>query len=338
MSEPPSERRKPDPQERPEGLERRASALLLLLLVLLVAAGVYLLYARGVFEPTQRLVLVADDSEGVVVGMDLTFSGFPIGRVSRIELSPQGNARILIDVPRRDARWLRQSSVFTMTRGLVGNTSLRAFSGVLDDPPLPGGAERRVLVGDATAEIPQLLGQVRELTANLSALTAADSALATTLAEAQKLSTRLNEPGGVLGVLLGGAEDTRKVSQALDRSNRLLARLDTLVGRTDGLVQRADGVLAEANTQVFGPQGISRDAQATVQQLQALLGDARNSLQRVDALLKDAQGTATQVRGATADLDVLRAEVDSSLRKVNSLVNEINRKWPFQREAEVKLP
>jgi len=45
--------------------------------VLLLAGSVlYVMYARGVFEPTQRLVLVADDSEGVAVGMDMTFSGF----------------------------------------------------------------------------------------------------------------------------------------------------------------------------------------------------------------------------------------------------------------------
>jgi phospholipid/cholesterol/gamma-HCH transport system substrate-binding protein len=30
--------------------------------------------------------------------------------------------------------------------------------------------------------------------------------------------------------------------------------------------------------------------------------------------------------------------VEGSLRKVESLVNEINRKWPFARDTELKLP
>jgi phospholipid/cholesterol/gamma-HCH transport system substrate-binding protein len=30
--------------------------------------------------------------------------------------------------------------------------------------------------------------------------------------------------------------------------------------------------------------------------------------------------------------------VDASLRKVEHLVNEINRKWPFKRDTELKLP
>ena len=88
-------------------LQLKAMALLLFTLALIVGSGLYLLYARGAFEPTQTLVLTADDSEGVVVGMDMTFSGFPIGRVRRIELSDDGNARIVVDVPRKDAHWLR---------------------------------------------------------------------------------------------------------------------------------------------------------------------------------------------------------------------------------------
>ena len=85
--------------------------------LLLLGSGAYLLYARGVFEASQRLILITDDSEGVAVGMNMTFAGFAIGRVGRIDLGDDGNARILIDVPRKDARWLRTSSVFTIERG-----------------------------------------------------------------------------------------------------------------------------------------------------------------------------------------------------------------------------
>src|SRR4030088_3359170 len=111
-------------------IEFKAILLLVLMMALVCAFVLYVMYARGVFEPTQRLVLVADNSEGVIVGMDLTFSGFPVGRVQRIDLNKEGKARILIDVRLEDAHWLRSSSVFTMERGLVGDTRIRAFSGV----------------------------------------------------------------------------------------------------------------------------------------------------------------------------------------------------------------
>lgn len=305
--------------------------LLVLLAALLVGSALYLLYARGAFEPTQRVVLVAEDSEGVLVGMDLTFAGFPIGRVRRIELASDGSARILVDVPKTDAHWLRESSIFTLTRGLLGNTNLRAFSGILTDPPLPEGATRKVLAGDATTEIPRLVSAMRDLVSNLTALTSSDSALAGTLGNVQAATAKLNAPGGALGLLMGEPKDAAKVAQVLDRTNKLLARMDSLVGRTDGLVGRAD-------EQVFGAQGVMPEVRTTVQQLQALLGDTRESLKKMDALLVEAQGATKNVRGATADLDTLRGDVEASLRKVDGLLNEVNKKWPFKRETELKLP
>jgi phospholipid/cholesterol/gamma-HCH transport system substrate-binding protein len=319
-------------------LETKARLLLALMVLLLAAAVAYLLYARGAFERTQQLVLIADDSEGIVVGMDMTFSGFPIGRVGRIELSPEGNARIIVDIPRRDAHWLRASSVFTMENGLVGSTRIRAFSGVMTDPPLPDGAERRVLRGDAAAEIPRMVASVRELVSNLSALTGPDAPLNASLQSMKTAAERLNGPRGALGVLLGNEADIRRIMQAVDRTNTLLARLDGVVVKADSIAARTDGLVANADAQVFGANGVVPETRATVVQLNGLLADARNSLKKVDAVLVEAQAIGANTREATTDLGALRAEVDASLRKVEQLVNEINRKWPFRRDAEIRLP
>ena len=319
-------------------LELKARVLLWCVLLLIAASAAYVLYARGAFERKQTLVLVADNSEGVVVGMDLTFAGFPIGRIGRIELSDEGNARIVVDVASKDAHWLRESSVFTMESGLVGAPKIRAFSGVLTDPPLKDGAVRKLLSGDAAAEIPRLMASVRDLLANLTAMTTSDAPLNNTLRNVQTTTETLNSPRGALGLIMGEDKDSKKVVAALDRANALLARLDGLVRRVDGLALKADGLVSKADTQVFGDAGVMKDAQATVLQLNGLLGDARNSLKKVDALLQEAQGIATNTREATADLSSLRAEVESSLRKVEQLVNEVNRKWPFARETEIKLP
>ena len=305
-------------------LELKAAALLLFTLALIVGSVMYLLYARGAFEPTQTLVLVADDSEGVVVGMDMTFSGFPIGRVRRIELADEGNARIVVDVARKDAHWLRVSSVFTLVRGVVGGTAIRAYSGLLNDDPLPDGAVRPVLRGDATSEIPQLMASARELLGNLNALTAQDAALASSLAQVRTLTERLNAPGGALQVLMGNAQDAGKVLAALDRTNALLTRID--------------GLAAKADTQLYGPGGLMPQVQASVAQLGGLLADTRATLKKVDAVLAEAQAVGANVREGTADLGALRAEVESNLRKIDQLVGDIQRKWPFARDTEIKLP
>ncbi len=319
-------------------LDLKARALLLFVVLLLAAAVAYVLFARGAFERTQNLVLVADNSEGVVVGMDLTFAGFAIGRVNRIELSPEGNARIIVKVPDKDAHWLRESSVFTMESGLVGAPKIRAYSGILTDPALPDGAVRKLLAGDAAAEIPKLISSVRDLMANLTALTASDSPLSASLGNLQKLTDKVQGPRGALGLLLGDEKEAQKISTTLDRTNALLARLDVLALNANGLVGTAQGLAAKTDVQVFGSNGVITETKATVIQLNALLSDARNSLKKVDGVLQEAQAIATNTREATADLGSLRTEVEASLRKVEGLVNDINRKWPFKRETELKLP
>lgn len=295
---------------------------LLLGLTLMVAAGflIYALYARGVFEATQRLTLVADNAEGVSIGMDLTFSGFPIGRVQRISLGDDGRARIDIDIPRTDARWLRNSSIFTLERGIVGGARIRAFTANLQDDPLADGAERIVLRGDTQEEIPRMVATLRSVLENVEQVTGPGGSLQASLDNLRGLTEQF-----------GGQEDARKVGAVLDRANALLISLG-------GLSRRMDGVVAKTDQRMFGAGGVIDGTQRAVDQANAILGELRESLKRVDRILADAQAVSGNAKAATQDLAQLRAEVDASLRKVSGLIDEINRKWPFQRDSEIRLP
>lgn len=325
-----------DPQSRPNPpaeppllrpvahLERKAAALLMLTAALVLGALLYLLYARGVFEPTQSLVLTADDSEGVVVGMDMTFSGFPIGRVHGIELADDGMVRILIDVQSKDAHWLRETSVFTLVKGIVGGTTIKAYTGILTDPPLAAGAVRPVLRGDATAEIPQIMASAKELLGNLSQMTASDSSLGQSLGHIQSLSEKMQGSNGVLGAVMGNDADARRIGQVLERAEQVL-------GRMDRMVQRAD-------RQVFDADGVMPQVKSTVLELNGLLADTRQSLKKIDAVLVEAQGVGSNVNAATQDLGQLRTEVEANLRKIEAMVTDLQRKWPFARKPELELP
>ena len=293
----------PQPDE-PAHVEAKAIILLVLVGALIAGFVLYVMYARGVFEPTQRLTLVTDDSSGVIPGMDMTFAGFPIGRVRQVDLAPDGKVQILVDVQSKDAKWLRTSSVFTLESSIVGETRLRAYTGLLNDPALPPDATRTVLRGDATAEIPRIVATARQLLENLETMTASESDINASLANIQAVTGRMSGKYGVLGGVLGGDEEARKLGEALDRVN---------------------AILAKADTRVFGKNGVVDDSQAAIQQL--------------DAVLVEAQAVGANARVATQDLGALRGEVDASLRKVNRLVDEINRKWPFARSnQEIKLP
>lgn len=314
----------------PKNLQFRVGLLIGLSVVIAVGFVFFVLYARGTFDQTQRLVLIADNAEGVAIGMDLTFSGFPIGRVRRITLRDDGKARIVIRVPVEDARWLRTTTVFTLERGIVGAPKIRAFSADLKDPPLPNGAERPVLRGDATEEIPRMIASLRALLENLQNITGPGGSVQASLDNVRGLTERMAGKQGALDALLGG-DDAKKAMQALDRANALLASL----GRVS---QRLDAMIAKADSRVLGQGGLVDGAQQAVSQMNAALGEVRDNLKRVERILADAEAVSGNAKSATADLAALRAEVDASLRKVSGLIDEINRKWPFQRDSEIRLP
>jgi len=277
-----------------------------------------------VFDQTQRLTLIADNVDGVSAGMDLTFAGFPIGRVRRLSLSDDGKARIHVRVPVEDARWLRSTTVFVLEVGLVGGAKLRAYTANLQDPPLPDNAERPVLRGDTAQEIPKMVASLRGVLENLDQMTEANSSLAQSINNARAVTERMAGKYGVMGGVLGSEENAKKLLATIEQANKALARLE--------------GVLANADQQVFSQDGIASETKKAVAQANALLGDVRESLKRFDAILADLQVTASNTKAATTDLGALRAEVEASLRKVGALIDEINRKWPFARDTNVKLP
>jgi phospholipid/cholesterol/gamma-HCH transport system substrate-binding protein len=319
-------------------LDFKVGLLLAVTLFLALTFILFAMHARGVFSPTQSLILVAENAEGVNVGMKMTFSGFPIAQIKRMILVEDGKVRLELEVPSKDARWLRESSIFTLERSLLGGAKLRAYSTNFNDPPLPDGAERDLLIGDALEEINGIIQRVRGISANLEDMTTADSSLNRSLKNVDVITQRMTGSDGVLGGLLGDPEHSRKVIGAIDRANTLLTSMN-------GVSLRLDGMLSQADRQLFSDKGVMPEAQRAMQELNRLLGETRGALAQADTILREAQTTVRNVnaitqdvKGATADLDALREDVDTSVRQIDQLIDDINRILPFSRDAEISLP
>ncbi|MDP2788258.1 MAG: MlaD family protein [Pseudomonadota bacterium] len=321
-----------------KNLELKVGVLLVSTVLLAAGFVLYSLYARGAFHRTQSLTLIAPEAEGVSIGMPMTFSGFPIGEVKRMELGEDGKVRLEIAIPTKDARWLRENSVFTLEKSLVGGAKIKAHTANLADKPLAAGAARTLITGDATQEIPVLIERVKTILNNVADMTGKESHINQTLANIQNVTGRMTGEYGVMEGVLGGPEKAHQVVAALEKANTLLASLN-------GVSLKVDGVLAKTDSRVFGPEGVMDQAHQSIAKVNGILGDARESLKKADALLANAQSASADlpkitgnVRAATADMTQLRTEIDDSVRKVNHLINEMNKKWPFAREVEITTP
>jgi phospholipid/cholesterol/gamma-HCH transport system substrate-binding protein len=314
-----------------KNLEFKVGLLLAMTAFVTLAFVVYVLYARGVFERGQPINLTADNADGVSIGMPVTFSGFPIGQVQRMTLTDNGRVHLVIDVPEKNMRWLRATSVFTMEKPIVGAAKIKAYTANLKDPPLPPNSERELFTGDTAQEIPVLVARLKGILENVEAMTKAGSSINQSLDHVSLLTKRMTGEYGIMEGVLGSPENARKVVDSIDRANTLLKSLN-------GVSLKVDSTLAKADQRLFGQDGAMDEAQRAVKQVNGILGDARESLKKADAILSNARDISSDVKGATSDMATLRTELDDSLAKVNHLINEINRKWPFARDVEVKLP
>lgn len=320
------------------GLGFKVGLLLTLIPVIAVGLMLYAMYARGVFDRTQQLTLIAQDAEGVTVGMPVMFSGFPIGQVSGMALSDTGQVKVEVRIKEKEARWLRTSSSFVLEKQFFGGARIRVLSPKMSDPQLAAGAERVLVAIDTAKDIPQVIARANAILQNLDDIVRPDSDFNQTLANLKTVTSRMSGEYGLLEGLTGSQAQAQNVLDTVAGVNALVASLQ-------GVTARADGVLARADEKMFAQGGVMEEMQKSIAQLNAILADTRDSLKKADAILASAQ-TASEdfkviganVKEATVDLGALRAEVDDRIRKVNGLISEINRRWPFARKPEVKLP
>ena len=297
-----------------------AAASLLLAGIFLV----YLLHARGFFEDTFHLQLAAASADGVAPGVPVVFSGIEIGRVTTLGLNDSGGIIIHTEFLERNAKWLKENSTFTLDKPFVGGAKIRVDSPDLDAPALPDNSTMLLLSSDISKEIPALVERVKAILANVEHLTRKDGEIHATLANVKTVTGRMTGEYGVLEGLLGSPEKARAVTDSLDKTRDLITRLDSLTAKTDQWL--------------FAQDGMAEQTRASMIQVRAMLDDAQASLKKADAVMANAVEISANFKDGTQDLAALRTEIDDAVRKANALVNEINKKWPFARDPEVKLP
>lgn len=293
-------------------------------LLLGAAFVVYLLHARGYFEHTYRLQLAAASADGVAPGVPLVFSGIEIGSVTSLGLNDGGGIVIQLELPERNAKWLRQDSVYTLNKPFVGSTKISVDSGSLSGPSLPDNSTMLLLTPDISKEIPVLVERVKAILDNVEHLTRKDGEVNATFANLKTVTGRMTGEYGMLEGVLGSPEKARVVTDSLDQTHALISKLDGLAGKTDQWL--------------YAQNGVADSTRESLAQLRLILNDAQSSLKKADELMTNAVAISADVRAGTQDIVKLRAEIDDAVRKANTLINNINNIWPFVHEPEVKLP
>lgn len=307
--------------------------LFIVVTVLLVLAGVlFMAYKKGIFHKEYTYQLSSKTGEGLTMGMPVIFSGFRIGRVTDLELTEKGIVLVKFDVPIEHIRWLKADSRFTLEKPLIGSPRINVKTENMGSAPLLPTQHPEVMevndINETIKRFQPIVDKTNQIVANIEQITSnvADprGEVRGILRNAKKITGNFSEKKSALEMVVGDPESIQTVYDSIGKIKDItvkvediLKKAEEMAGKTDDRIYGAEGLLAEVST---------------------ILKDLLQKMKKLDVTVDNINKISTEASDASKDLKILRSDFDAGIRAIGDLANEIDKKIPFQKEPEIKLP
>jgi phospholipid/cholesterol/gamma-HCH transport system substrate-binding protein len=286
--------------------------------VLIIASVGYLAYSKGLFTREYVFTLSSKTGEDLSEGMPVLFSGFKIGSVEKLELNDQGLLLIKIRIPEPHAQWIRSNSTFSLYKPLIGSSRLIVTTDNLDSPTLsPNTIPEITIINDINETIKKVqptLQKIDKVVANIERITAnlADPQgdVNRILRNAEGLTANLSKKDTLIEMATGTPESAKSVDESLKKIRDILVKTDE---------------------QLYGDDG-------TLPLIRKILKDIIVKLQKLNTAVDNVVKMSADASDSTKDLKLLRAEIDSTVSSIGTLVKDLDKILPSKKEPEIKLP
>jgi len=288
----------------PKKVELKVGVFVVMTTLLIITSVLYIAYSKGFFSKEYAFTLSSKSGEDLTEGMPVNFSGFKIGRIEKLELSDQGLVLVKIRIPEQHVKWIKASSIFSINKPLIGSSKLIATTPNLNSPALSPEIIPEIVridnIDETIKRVQPTLEKVDKVVSNIERITA-----------------NLAKKNSVVEMVVGDPESARAIHESIKTTKDILAKVDTLLAKTDDQVYGSDGVLLL---------------------VRKILKDLILKLDKMNTTLDNVTKMSSDAADSTKDLKLLRAEIDSTVNAIGNLVNEIDKKIPFKKEPEIKLP
>ncbi|HLA04534.1 MAG TPA: MlaD family protein, partial [Syntrophales bacterium] len=307
--------------------------LFLIISTMLIAASIgYVAYRKGFFAKVYTFTLSSKSGEDLTEGMPVVFSGFKIGTVHALELSDDGSVIIKIKIPERHVKWIRMDSTFIVNKPFIGSARIVVVTDNLQSAVLsPKKAAEVVNVSDineAIKKLQPLLEKVDKIAGNIEILTKniADPKgnVHKILANAENLTANLAQKKSFLEMAISDRESIDAIHAALKKTRDITTQVEAILQRVDKMAGKTDDM-------VYGEEG----ALPTV--IKALK-DVLAKLEKLNTTIDNINKISNEAADSTSDLKVLREQIDAAVTSLDNLATELEKKIPFKKAPEIKLP
>lgn len=312
--------------------ELKVGIFLVVSTVLIAAAVGYVAHKKGFFTQFYTFTLMSKTGEDLAEGMPVIFSGFKIGTVNALELSENGSVLIKIRIPRQHAKWIRRNSKFIVTKPFIGSSFMAVTTSDMKSPLLSEKIIPEVSkVSDINETIKKLQPVIEEakiITANIEKITSdladPEGDVHKILRNSEQITANLSEKESLLEMLVKDKKSIQSVYQALESTKNITARTETILEKVDKMAKETD-------EQVYGENGVFP---LIIKGLKDLLV----KLKKIDATIDNTNKISGEVADSTTDLKVLRSDIDAAVNSIGQLARELEKKIPFKKTPEIKLP
>lgn len=298
--------------------EFKVGLFVLLTTLLIVFSVCYIAYKKGVFETEHTYTLYSTSGEGLTEGMPVLFSGFKIGKVTKLELNDKGIVIIRINILDRHTKWIRQNSQFAMVRPVIGTARINIYTNDLSAPPLSTDSQSEVLIVDDINELinkaqpivvklDQTVANIEQITANLASQ---NDNINKIIVNTEKVSANFANKKSVAELVLGEEESVRSIHES---------------------IRHLESILKHTDEQVYNPEG-------TLPLVNNILKDILLKLDKLNTTVDNINQISTNTSESTKDLKVLRSEIDSTVTAVKNLSRKIDGLLSSGKPKEIKLP
>lgn len=290
--------------------ETRAGIVAVLFIAALVGFLIFLRGGADIRDRGYEIHVVVANAGGIAVGAATQMAGVEVGRVSRVELTPERRARITVRI--RGAVVIPTGSRFSIgSAGLLGDRYIAISPEPGDVPPIEPGT---VVTGAAPLSIEELYDRV------IAVARRAEEALA-------NINRFIGDPqlGAALSETIRNARDTtvvvRRAAENIERTTRILDRtIGAELPVIAAQLRTMSAELAEAASQVkVMVRDIAADGQ-TAQRVQQTVQSIQRAADGIEKMVRDLQGVVNEqeVRAVRQSL----AEAHSAITEVRTAVGE----------------
>lgn len=302
-------------------IERLVWVLFAVGFLVFILATAWALLRSGLFAEKETVNLFSDHADGLSVGMNVEFNGFPIGRVHKFSLREDGNVTVSLAIDAAQMRWLNGSTRFELQTPLIA---------------IGGGGSKIIIVRDSTDSTPFSHDTIHHLV-RPSFMAELNQRIEALWPKIEEFINRLSDDereGSIQGILASAESTLTKFNTTLKRLNEHATPMEFLLGaQAEKSVQE---ILLETRDLVADVRAkiISGQEGSVVQ----LLSTADQAIAALIPTLHNLRDLSGSLAAESPRIGDILSETEESIIQVRLRLNELLNKLGGGPAEPIPLP